>query len=67
MASTVLVYRFEVWDPDWRAFRIADAMATDEAIARMDGRVVAGSARQVDSELVGADGMLVRWPEQGTG
>ena len=66
MANTVTVYRYELWDSRQRAFRVAETRATREFIARVDGRLVAGSECEVDAALVSSDGMLVRWPSQGS-
>jgi hypothetical protein len=65
--SLVTVYQYEVWDPNKRAYVRARTHATQQAIEQADGVLLPHTAQQVDASLVSPDGVLVRWPCDGTG
>ena len=58
--ATITVYSFEIFDEESKSWIRARTKATRRAIGAAQGRLIEGSAEDVDIESVNEDGVVVR-------
>lgn len=61
--AKITVYAYRLFDEHSETWIRSRALATRRAIDAAGGLVVEGSEQEVDIEMVNADGIVVRWPQ----